>query len=108
MVAWASAVSPLESGRRHGETDAGFLGQIAGDGGGVAGVLLVAEREHADALRLRHAAEIRDRDAGHAVDGGEVVELERIDDEMKAIRQILIGVDIGVNALYHCGHSASP
>jgi hypothetical protein len=54
----------------------------------VAGVLLVAEREHADARGLRHAAEIRDRDARHAVDRGEAVELERIDDEVEAVGQL--------------------
>ena len=80
-----------EAGRRDGEADARFLGQIAGDRGGVAGVLLVAEREHANALGLHHAAEVRDRDARHTIDGVDAVELERVDDEMKAIRQLLLG-----------------
>ena len=79
-----------EAGRRHRQADAGLLREEAGDRGGVAGVLLVAEREHADALGLRHAPEIRDRDAGHAIDRGEAVELERLDDEMKAIRQFTL------------------
>ena len=81
-----------EAGRRDGEADAGLLGQETGDRRRVAGVLLVAERKHADAFGLRHAAEIGDRDARHAVDGVEAVELERIDDEVKAIREFLLGV----------------
>ena len=79
-----------EARRRHREADAGLLGQEAGDRRGIAGVLLVAERDDADARGLRHAAEVRDRDAGHAVDRVEAVELERIDDEVKAIRQLLL------------------
>ena len=81
-----------EAGRRDGEADAGLLGQEAGDRRRVAGVLLVAERKHADAFGLHHAAEVGDRDARHAVDRVDAVELERIDDEMKAIRQFLLGV----------------
>ena len=77
-----------KAGRRHREADAGLFGQIAGDGRRVAGVLLVPERDDADACGLRHAAEVRDRDAGHAVDRLDVVELHRIDDEMKAVRQL--------------------
>jgi hypothetical protein len=34
---------------------------------------------------LRHAAEVGDRNAGHAEDRVDVVELERIDDEMEAV-----------------------
>ena len=89
-----------KAGRRHRQADAGFLGQEAGDRGGIAGVLLVAERDDADARGLRHAAEIRDRNAGHAVDRVEAVELERIDDEMKAVRQILLGSASGSH--FHC------
>jgi hypothetical protein len=48
----------------------------------------VPERDDANTGRLRHAAEIRDRNAGHAIDGGDAVELERIDDEVKAIGQL--------------------
>ena len=98
-----------EAGRRHGEAYAGLLGQEARDRGGVAGVLLVTEREHADARGLRHAAEIRDRNAGHAVDRGEAVELQRIDDEMKAVGQLLLRVGrLCIDALCCGGHSASP
>ena len=92
-----------EAGRRHREADAGLLGQEAGDRGRIAGVLLVAEREHADARGLRHAAEIRDRDAGHAVDRVEAVELERIDDEVKAVRQLLLALRLPLRRFcFHC------
>ena len=66
----------------------GFFVRIAGDGGSVAGVLLVTERDDADALGLRHAAEVGDRDAGHAVDRLDAVELERVDDKVEAVRQL--------------------
>ena len=97
-----------EAGRRDREADAGLLGQEAGDRGGVAGVLLVAERNHADALGLRHAAEVGDRNARHAVDGLDAVELQRVDDEMKAIGQLTFVGGAGIDGLYDCGHSASP
>ena len=98
-----------EARRRHREADARLLGQEARDRGGVAGVLLVAEREHANAFGLRHAAEIGDRNARHAVDRVEAVELERIDDEVEAVGQLLLGRRrFGIDALYCCGHSASP
>ena len=77
-----------KAGRRNGEADAGLLREIAGDGGSVAGVLLVTERDDADALGLRHAAEVGDRYAGHAVDRLDAVELERVDDKMEAVRQL--------------------
>src|SRR5262249_4009267 len=74
-----------------------------GDRGGVAGVLLVAERQHADAGGLRHAAEIGDRDAGHAVDRGEAVELEGVDDEMKPIGQLFLRLGLGDGGGVHAG-----
>jgi len=40
----------------------------AGNGCGVAGVLLVAERNHAQAFSLRLACEVGDRDTGQAKD----------------------------------------
>ena len=62
---------------------------------------------HANACGLRHAAEIGDRNAGHAVDGVDAVELERIDDEMEAVGQLPLGLGlVGIDALYYCGHSA--
>ena len=48
------------------------------------------ERDHADACGLRHTPEVRDRDARHTVNRVDAVELECINDEMKAIRQILL------------------
>ncbi len=80
-----------EAGRGNREADAGLLGEIAGDARRVACVLLVAEGDHANAGGLGHAAQIRDRDARHIIDGGDAVQLERVDDEMKAIRQFLLG-----------------
>ncbi len=79
-----------EARRRHGEADARLLGEEARDRGRVTGVLLVPERQYADARRLRHAAEIGDRNARHAVDRVDAVELERIDNEVKAIRQLAL------------------
>ena len=88
-----------EAGRRHRQADAGLLGQEAGDRRRIAGVLLVPERDDADARGLRHAAEVGDRDAGHAVDRVEAVELERIDDEVEAVGQLpLFGCGFGIAA----------
>ena len=101
-----------KAGSRHREADAGLFRQEAGDGCGVAGVLLMAERDDAHARGLRHAAQVGDRDAGHAVDRVDAVELERIDDEVKAIRQLLLRVGriCGFGFLFHCcvGHGRSP
>ena len=99
-----------KTGRRNREADAGFLGQEAGDRGGVAGVLLVTEGDHADARGLRHAAEIRDRNAGHAIDRGKSVELQRIDHEVKAVGQLALGLGFGRIDALGCsyGHSTSP
>ena len=96
-----------EAGRRHGKADAGLLGQEARDGGGVAGVLFVTERDDADARGLCHAAEVGDRNAGHAIDRIETVELERIDHEIEAVGQLLLCVVRGGGfvcryGLQHC------
>jgi hypothetical protein len=93
-----------KAGSRHREAEAGFFRQKAGDGSRVAGVLLVPERDDADAFSLCHAAEVRDRDAGHAVNRIDAVELERIDDEVKAIRLLPLrfGCIGGVALLFHC------
>jgi hypothetical protein len=48
------------------------------------------EGDGAQACGLRHTAQVRDRDAGHAVDRVDAVELERIDDQVKAIRELLL------------------
>ena len=74
-----------ETGRRHRETDAGLLRQVTGDRGRVTRVLFVPERENAYARGLRETAQIRDRDAGHAIDRVDVVELERVDEKVKAV-----------------------
>ena len=55
------------------------------------------EREDADTLGLGETAEVRDRDAGHAVDGVDIVELQRVDDEMETVRQS------GFRRLFGCG-----
>jgi len=94
-----------KAGRRNREADAGFLGQEAGDRSGIAGVLFVTKRNHTDAGGLRHAAEIRDRDAGHAVDRGEAVELQGIDHEVEAVGQLALGLSC-INAL-GCGYGHS-
>ncbi len=78
--------------RRYGQADARLLGEEACDRRGVAGILLVPERQHANACSLRHASEIGDRNARHAIDGVEPIQLQRVDDEIEAVRQFLIGI----------------
>ena len=82
-----------EAGRRDGQADARLLGQEPGDRRRIAGVLLMPERDHAHARGLRHAAQIGDRDAGHAVDRLDAVQLQRVDDQVEAVRQ---GVGFGL------------
>ena len=94
-----------KTGSRHRETHAGLFGQVTGDRCRITGVLLMAERNDADAGGLRHAAEVGDRDTRHAIDRSEVVELERIDDEVESVGLLALGFDCG-NALYCCGHPA--
>ncbi len=79
-----------EARRRHGEANARLLGQEAGDRRRIASILLVPERQHANAGSLRHAAQIGDRNSRHAIDRVEAVELERVDDEVKTVRQLLL------------------
>src|SRR3954451_16337364 len=96
-----------EAGSRHRQTNPGLFGQVTCDRRRIARVLLVAERDNADAGGLRHPAEIRDRNAGYAIDRGEAVELERIDDEIEAVGLLALGfIRVCGNALYCCGHSA--
>ena len=96
-----------ETGGGYREADAGLFRQEAGDGCGITGVLFVPERDDANARGLGHAAKVGDRNAWHAVDRGEAVELERVDDEVEAIRLLTLGFGlVHVNALYYCGHSA--
>ena len=87
-----------EARSRNGKADAGLLGQVSGDRGGVAGDLLVAERDDTNALALRHAAEVRNRNSRHGINRVDIVQLERVNDEMEAIRQFLLRV----NALCYC------
>ena len=75
----------------------GLPREEAGGGGGVAGVLLVAERDHAHALGLRHAREVGDRDAGQAEDRVDAVQLQRVDDEVEAVDR-LFGLRAGFAA----------
>jgi hypothetical protein len=81
--------SVQEAGRRDRQADAGLLGQETRDRCGVAGVLFVTERQHADAGGLRVPAEVGDGNPRHAIDRGQAVQLHRIDDEAEAVRQIL-------------------
>jgi len=69
----------------------------------------MAERDDADAFGLRHAAEIGDRDAGNGVDRLDAVELERLDDKMKAVGQLVLcctGFRLGLNC--GLGHGDTP
>ena len=80
---------PVEkAGSRDGHADAGLLRQIAGDRRRVAGRLLVAKAEVADAFGLRQAQEIGDRDAGHAKDRVDPVQLQRLHHQVKAVRHV--------------------
>jgi len=65
------------------------LRQIAGDCGGVAGRLLVAKAEVANAFGLRQAQEIGDRDAGHAIDRVDPIQLQSLHHQVKAVGHIL-------------------
>ena len=80
-----------EAGRRDGEADAGLLRQEAGGRRGVAGVLLVAERDHPQAGGLELARQVGDRNARQAEHGVDVVELERLDDELEAVDRLARG-----------------
>src|SRR5262249_54557582 len=74
-----------EARGRHRQADAGLLGEEAGRGSGVAGVALMAEADVADARCLRETSQIGDRDSDDPVDGVDVVELERVDNQMDPI-----------------------
>ena len=84
-----------EAGRRNREADAGLLGEEARDRGGIASILFMPEREDANPGGLRHAAEVGDRNARHAVDRGEPVELERVDDQIESVGELLLGLGRG-------------
>src|SRR5882757_9834635 len=77
---------PVEEARSgHGQADAWLLREEPGSGGRVAGIALVPEADVADARSLREPGQIRDRDADDPVDGVDVVELQRIDDQVDPI-----------------------
>ena len=78
-----------EARRRDREADPRLPGQKAGDRGGVAGVLLVAERDHPHALGLRQTTEIGDRNPGDPVDRVDPVQLQGVDHEVEAVGQRL-------------------
>ena len=71
--------------RRDRQADPRLLRQEAGRGGGIARVLLVAERNHAHALALRHARQVGNRDARQAKQRVNAIELERVNEQMKAV-----------------------
>jgi hypothetical protein len=74
-----------ETRSRHGEAHAGSLREVAGRGGRIARVLLVAKRDDSQALGLRHAQEVRDRDPGQREKRIEAVEFQRVDEKVKAV-----------------------
>ena len=77
---------PIEKpGRGYCQADARLLGKETGDGRRIAGVLFVAKCDHAHALSLRHAGQIRDRNAGQPINCIDPVKFQRIDDQMKPV-----------------------
>ncbi len=92
-----------KAGRGNGEADAGLFRQEARDGCRISGVLLMPEGNHAHARRLRHASQVGDWNAGDTVDGIDAVQLQRIDHEMKTIRELLL---LGLDVLRSYGHFA--
>jgi hypothetical protein len=76
-----------ETGRGHGEADAGLLREEAGGGSGIARVLLVTERNNANPGSLRLACQVGDRDPGQRINGVQAVELHRVDQQMEAVGQ---------------------
>jgi hypothetical protein len=58
-----------EARRRDGHGDAGLLGQVAGDGGGIDGIGFVAEADEAQAFGLHQAGQVGDGNADQAIDG---------------------------------------
>jgi hypothetical protein len=100
-----------EARRRHGQADARLLGQIAGDRRRIAGVLLMTERDDPEAFALGDAAKIGDRNARNAVDRLDAVQLQGVDDEVKAVRQLLLRIGIRLRHfldLLHSRHHGRP
>ena len=96
-----------EARRRHREADAGLLRQETGSGRGVAGMLLVAERDQAHAFRLHHACQVGDGDAGQGENGVDVVELQGIDHQMEAVDRLRALFGGGGNGFVWCRHVLS-
>ena len=87
-----------KAGGGYREADARLARHEAGDGRGMPGILFVTEGDHAHALRLQLAREVGDRDAGQAEDRIDAVELERIDDELKAVGFLRMAIGLAVAA----------
>ena len=81
-----------EAGRGDGQADARPLGEEPGRRCRVPRVAFVPETDVADARGLRDARHICDRDADDAVDGADVVELERVDDQVISVGELGCGV----------------
>ena len=92
-----------KAGGGHREADARLLRHEAGDGSGIPGVLLVAEGDHAQSGALQLAREVGDRDSRQAEDRIDAVELEGIDDELKAVDLFLcLAVDLAASGDFRC------
>ncbi len=87
-----------EAGRGHGQADAGLPGEEACDRRGVSGVLFVPERDHAQAVLLHAAREVGDRNAGQTEDRIDAVQLEGIDDELKAVGFLRLAIDLAAGS----------
>lgn len=75
---------------RRRQANARPLRQETRGGRRVAGVAFVAKTDLADARPLGEAGHIGDRNARHAVDSPDVIELERIDEQMTAVSEIAL------------------
>ena len=76
-----------EPRRRDGHTDTRLFCQIAGNGGGVTGVLFMAKGKHPHALGLHHSRKISNGNTRNIVNSIDVVELQRINDKLETIGQ---------------------
>ena len=83
-----------EPGCRNREADARLLRHEAGDRSGIPGVLLMAEGDHANARGLQLAREVGNGNAGQTKDRINAVQLEGIDDQLKAVGLWCLGTDL--------------
>src|SRR5262249_28478858 len=81
--------------RRHRQADARLLGHVARDRCGVACVLFMAKADETHPFGLRETRQVRDGDADQTKDGVDVIQFQRIDDEVKTVRQFLLDVCFG-------------